>query len=74
MLTTGMWLCSCIAWLAFTGQGTRTLVLACLHGDLGVGPVPAIWPAHKAPGPDELFSSAGEKYSNRLLLSGGGEQ
>lgn len=40
-----------------------------LHDDLAVGPLPAVWPVHKTPCPHELFSSPGEKYSNRLHVN-----
>lgn len=42
-------------------EGTRMMLHVRLHGDLGLGLMPAVWPAHKTPCPDELFSSAEEK-------------
>lgn len=48
---------------------TGMMLHAGLHGDLSLGLVPAVWTAHRTPGP-ELFSSAEEKkYSNRLLVN-----
>lgn len=42
-------------------QGRQMKLHVGLHGDLGLGPVPAVWPAYKTLCPDELFSSAESK-------------
>lgn len=36
-----------------------------LHGDLALGLVPAVWPAHKILCPDELFNSAESKKKKK---------
>lgn len=58
----------------FMAKGRKVVLFACLHSNLSLGLMPVIWPVPKASNPAELFSAAGEKYSNRLLLKSYGEE